>query len=139
MVVFSLCSPIAPAHADSSFFKDKIIGWVLDGMNPQPPGNPHCADDSTFLLGHVTDDAPNNWIDAPLTSLCRRYAHPTTGALPPLVYACFTTEAPDDFFSPTMGDAHPCFCDYYLCIADHQQPFEEAVDLIVKLANMLER
>jgi hypothetical protein len=112
---------------------------VLDGVNPQPADNPYCAEDGEFLLGHTSADAPDNWMDAPLARVCREHSNPSTGEPPPLIYACFTTDAPNDIFSPHNPGERLCFCDYYFCNPAHNQPYEEAVDFVVKLANMFNR
>lgn len=137
IAIFCLGATISPSYADTSALETAVFGWLVDGVNPQAPGNPHCATDSRFLLGHLTRNAPDDWIEAPLANLCRTFAHPTTGALPPVIYACYTTDARNDDFHSYLSDERSCFCDYFLCDPSHQQPFEDAVDFAIKLADRL--
>jgi len=127
-----------PAHAETSSVKETIFKWLVDGVSPQAPDNPLCASDSGYHLGHITRNAPRNWIEIPLASLCHQHANPTTGALPPLIYACYTMDAPNDHFDSPFTEQPLCFCDYYLCDPANQQPFEDAVEFVVKLADLLD-
>jgi hypothetical protein len=138
-IIAALCLATTASHsyADTSALETAVFAWLVDGVNPQAPGNPYCATDSSFLLGHLSRNAPEDWIETPLASLCRTFAHPTTGALPPVIYACYTTDAPNDDFNSYLADERLCICDYFLCDPGHQQPFEEAVGFAVKLAGKL--
>lgn len=140
LLLLTLALGICPTRtlADTGLVKEVVFNWLVDGVSPQPPTNPYCATDSGHLLGHITDSTPDTWIERPLAALCQAHVQSQTGELPVFVYACYTTvPVIDDFDDATSGDPL-CFCDYYLCNSDHQQPFEEAVDLAVSIVEFFD-
>ncbi len=124
--------------ADIGVVEDAIFNWLVDGVSPQHPTNPYCATDGGYLLGHVTGASPDSWIEEPLAALCQAQAKPRTGELPLFVYACYTTDPIMEDFDVMASNDRLCFCDYYLCNPEHQQPLEDSIDFAVSLVEFLD-
>jgi hypothetical protein len=125
--------------AEGRFIPNSVYQWILDGVSPKDINSLECSNATAGFLGHMPQYAPVDWIEAPLQAACAAKANPRTGAIPPMIYGCYTVDHPRDTFDLETFDTKQCFCDYYLCDPAHQEPFEEAVEFVVSLLDKLER
>ncbi|MEY4667808.1 MAG: hypothetical protein RL518_507 [Pseudomonadota bacterium] len=126
------CTLSSPNHvrAENSLV-DAFSNWVIEGVKPQDINGPNCQSDSEYLLGHFSSSDPGTSIKGPISEMCNAKGNRFTGQIPPLVYACYTTDPTYDFFDAPHSEQKLCYCDYYLCDPTMQEPFEKAVEAIV--------
>jgi hypothetical protein len=116
---------------------DTFASWVIEGVQPQDINGPSCQSDSQDFLGHVESDDPTGGIEASIAANCQAKANPRTGEPPPLIYGCYTITPHNLDFDEFTPEDTQCYCDYYLCDRELQQPFEETVDFSIKVVEQL--
>lgn len=131
-----LCAALAaciPAwrHAHAGPVESIIEDWISEGISPPAA---HCSADNDNYLGHSTDDT---WVENQLAARCQQATANAVGIAPLTVYACYSSTIEDDDFSGSLEPRVVCFCDNFFCNQGHSEVFEETLDTILGISDLL--